>query len=526
MSREFNPRIMPAPRHLPLAMPDQYPYVDGAAVEANQSYKADVCIIGSGAGGGSLAYYLTELGLKVIVLESGPATFTQTYSQEPARAYLQLYQEFGVLTTDLPPFLPIMGAEALGGSTVVNSGLCFRPEAYVMDDWRRQSGVDWFNRATLDPDLEWVENYLMVAPGSEQALGRHNTITRDAAEKLGWRGAVARRNAPGCIGCGVCYYGCPSGGKRSVDTSYLSDAAAMGLQIITRARVETLTRDKTGAVTQISGRFMAVNKEPRALGFTVDAPIYVLAAGAVGTPSMLMRNGFDNEHIGKHWHIHPGAGLSAWFWGEEIRQWDGITQGYYIDEFIGEGILMEVASVPTEAISAAFTAPGPAGLEAMRKLRHMATLGGMIHDKTEGWFKLLPGGAIVRRYQLNDSDIALMQRSVNLMAQLYDSVGANEYQVSINGADAARSVTEVAAQVARANRPEDWVLYCSHPQSTARMNVDAKMGAVGPDFRLHGCPNLYVSDASIFADSLGVNPQITIMALARRCARQIAHGKA
>ncbi len=513
---------MPPKSHPAMATKDMMPYIDGLSAPAGTEFKADIAIVGAGAGGGSLAYHLVEQGFNVVLFDAGPLWATNTFSTDMGKAYARMYADNGMRTTDIPPLMPIFNAEGLGGSTLVNSGLCFRPRPAVLQEWKENAGVDWIDAASMAEHYDWVEDYMMVAPGQEFALGRNNTILREAAAKLGWRAGVAPRNAPTCIGCGACNVGCPSGGKRSVDVSYIRDAALAGLTVVCNARAQTIERAKDGRVTRIKGVFMNSRKRPRPAAFTVEADYFVLAAGALNTPAMLLQNGFDNPKIGRHMHAHPGVGVSAHVYREHINQWDGITQGFYVDEFMEQGVLIETAAVQVAAVSAAFTPVGAAGNAAIRDFKHVTTIGGMIHDTGEGRIRRLWGGRIIRSYDPSRDDIEKLKFTLHRVADLCEAMEADTYHPTMVGVAPFKTRAAYNQAVDSVRSAEQLMLYISHPHGTCRMHVDVKEGVTDQDFRVHGTPNLYIGDASVFCDTLGVNPQITIMALSRKLAQIMA----
>ena len=516
----LKPQQMP-PRSHPATSTVDYPYENGSHLPDGFEANADVVVIGAGPGGAATAYHLVEQGLDVLLLDAGPAFKTSDFSQDLGQAYTQLYAEGGVATTDLPPFIPLFRAEGLGGGTLVNSGLCFEPKPNVLENWMAQSGVRWFDQ--LDEEYAWVKEYMMIGPNDEAVLGRNNTILRDAANAKGWESGVAPRNAPTCIGCGVCNMGCPSGGKRSADVSYVRDATQRGLRVITNARVGKLDIHK-GKVKSVKGQFVDANKRQRDARFTIRSSIVVLAAGALVSPIILAKSGYKNKHLGLHLHGHPGIAINGWHMDEAVNQWDGVTQGFYVDQKSDEGLLIETTSLPAIAMSSAFAPFGKAGHEYMRDYRHMSTIGGMIHDEGEGYVKLGFGGRVTRRYVPAESDFVKFRNGLAHIADLYESIGVTKFQASINGTPIVSNRKELDKIINSLTDLQQILAYISHAHGTCRMDVNEKNGVVGADFKVHGLDNCYISDASVFPATLGVNPQWSIMAFSRKFS-QILSGR-
>lgn len=484
----------------------------------------DVAVVGSGAGGANVALRLTELGAKVLVIEYGGDKKMNDFSQEDAVALPMLYHESGMRLVSGDANFPLLAARTLGGSTVVNSGICFRTPRRILDTFVNEQGIDWAAAHRIDPLYDWVEKYMRVGTHSDAVLGTHNLITRSAFAKMGWHSAVIPRNAPTCIGCGVCNFGCPSGGKYSVDKAQIVDALERGMQVITRARVDRILMSG-GKAIGVEGVLVAEDGHTPRGRFEVRAKAVVAAAGAIDTPLLLQRSGFGGPEvgIGRGLHIHPPVGVFGYFPDRRIEPWKGVTQGIYSNQFMGEGMLLESAASITPAIFFAMgTGTGIDPAEWVLMLPHLALSGLMIHDEGEGTVKNGPFGKAAISYHFRPYDIDRLKRGMLLVAEAYFREGAAAVIPGIKGTPPLKSMAEVRRVMAAVTKPSQMLMYASHPQSTVRIHVDPKRGPVHPDFHLHGIPNVFVADASIFPDCLGVNPQITIMAAARLAGEKVA----
>jgi choline dehydrogenase-like flavoprotein len=126
------------------------------------------------------------------------------------------------------------------------------------------------------------------------------------------------------------------------------------------------------------------------------------------------------------------------------------------------------------------------------------------------------------RYWLQDKDVSHIKRGVDVLAQIFFASGASRVHTPISGYDVLESEADLAA-LRRANiRAWDLDLSAYHPLGTARMGTDPASSVIDADHQLHDCPGLYVVDGAAVPSALGVNPQITIMALATRAAEKIA----
>lgn len=255
----------------------------------------DVVVVGSGAGGANVALRLCELGVgKVLLLEAGGAWQPHEFSSEDAAATPQLWDQFGLRAAAGDTEFPIPGARALGGSTVINSGICFKAPQRVTDPWVADRELEWATQDKLQPAFDWVWETMEVRPTPDPFLGRHNHVSAEAFAGMGWQWDWIPRNTPTCVGCGQCQYGCPSGGKRSVDRAQIPMAIALGLRVLTRARVDKVIVEK-GKAVGVEGMMMATDSWTERGRLEVRAKVVVVAGGAIRTPMLLQASGLGGR---------------------------------------------------------------------------------------------------------------------------------------------------------------------------------------------------------------------------------------
>ena len=196
--------------------------------------ECDVAIVGSGAGGAVTAAILAEAGLEVVVLEAGPYMDRRSYPDEPLAALAALYRDGGLTIAEGRPAIPTPVGRAVGGTTVINSGTCFRAPEDVLAGWASEHGIEW--ASDLDPDYQAAEEMLNVRPVDPERMGRNGQLLREGAEALGVRHAPLHRNAGACHQCSSCPAGCRLDAKRAMHVSYLPRAVAAGARV--RAEVE------------------------------------------------------------------------------------------------------------------------------------------------------------------------------------------------------------------------------------------------------------------------------------------------
>jgi choline dehydrogenase-like flavoprotein len=455
---------------------------------------ADVCVIGAGAGGAVVAAELAEGGADVVVLEQGPHHDPDGFTAQPSQMLARLYRDGAqTLTLGTPPVVLPLGS-GLGGTTLVNSGTCFRTPEHVLERWRQEFGLA-LDSETLDACSARVEAALSVSEVAPELAGANAAVARRGAEALGWSHGYLRRNARGCVGSGVCAFGCPTSAKQHTGITYVPRAERAGASIHTGVTVRKIdVRD---------GRVQGV----RADRLDVRAPRVVVAAGTIHTPLLLAANGLGGHsgQLGRNLSIHPATAAFA-LMDEVVDMARGVPQSFYIDEFAGEGIVFEGVAGPPSYAAMALPLQGERHAAAMRSYRHLAQLGLMVSDSSRGHVRMFAGRPLIR-YELDERDLARFRTGLRHLHELLAAAGAREVYLPLPEG--------VAPERARA---KDLRLFAFHPLGTARADADACRGVVDSDLQLHGVEGLYVADGSVVPSALGVNPQVTIMALATRLA--------
>jgi choline dehydrogenase-like flavoprotein len=249
----------------------------------------------------------------------------------------------------------------------------------------------------------------------------------------------------------------------------------------------------------------------------------ILAGGTISSPLFLMRQGLANSsgQVGRNLTVHPSAVVNALF-DEEIRGFDHIPQGYGSEQFLEEGLLLVAALASHNTIPAMFPLTGQRLMEPLAQLRHVAALGPLVADATrEGRVWREVRGVPLARYTLSPADVALLKRGIELSMQMLIAAGARRLYPGVMGVGAltpnqldAFRKTELSAS--------DFVIASYHPLGTCQMGTDPRTSVVGMDHQAHDVPGLFVVDGSAVRGPLGVNPQLTIMAVAARAADQIS----
>jgi choline dehydrogenase-like flavoprotein len=487
----------------------------GGADAPEYELEAEVVVVGTGAGGAASAYELARRGRAVLMLEEGDYHRRSAFDGRAPNMTKLLYREKGVTIAWGNVGIPVWAGRMVGGTTAINSGTCYRTPGSVFADWQSRFGLSMITESEMSPYYDRVESMLQVAPARAEHLGGVGRVVERGARKLGLlhHGAL-RRNAPECDGQGICCFGCPTGAKRSTDVSYVPAALERGAQLLTAAKVTEVIIER-GVARGVRG----VLRNGRR--FSVKAAAVVVSGGAFMTPMLLQASGVRSKWLGKNLSIHPATKVLALF-EEHVDQSRGIPQGYAIEDFASEGIMLEGGSTPIDVTSVGVPWVGGRFMDLMKQFNQLATFGLMVKDTARGEVRRGPGGKPLITYNMNAHDLGRMQKGVGKLVELFMAAGAKRVFPFAAGAHEISSRAELDAFKRRKLRAGDIETTAFHPLGTCRLGADPRESVVGPDHECHQVGGLYVMDGSAIPSSLGVNPQLTIMAMALRASERLA----
>ena len=494
--------------------------------------EADVCIVGSGAGGSVIAAKLAESGHRVVVLEAGPYRTADDFTQREADAYEMMFQGHGVLTSRDSAFSVLAGQTA-GGSTTINWMTCLEPPRWAREEWDTECGLTGVASPAFDAFIDEIWNRLHVNV-DESTVNPSNDVLRRGSEALGYSLGVdydvIPRNALGCADrCDFCFFGCVYNAKRSALVTYLPDAYRAGARFLFDTKADRVVIE-SGEARGVEATFRSDGRE---FPIHVRARTVVAAGSAIQTPALLLRSGVRSLGVGVGLRLDPTTALFGEF-PHPVRMWSGPMQTIVVRRFQDSddghhGPWLE--SAPGHPGLSALAIPwtsGRAHKDAMRRLHRAASTIVLVRDVAEGRVTIDRRGEPILDYRLSARDRRNLTRGLQEAARIHRAAGAcrigSLHLQECSAGDGSHPVRpgELDAFVERLGRlgiRENGVaLFSAHPMGSARVGLDPKTSAAKPTGESHEVRNLWIGDGSILPTAPGVNPMISIMAVALRTA--------
>lgn len=508
--------------------------VDGSLLEDDVSVDGDVVVIGTGAGGGIAAEILARSGLRVIMVEEGRHLTARDFALEERQSLPELYQEAGGRKTKDKGIVVLQG-RAVGGGTVVNWTASFRTPNPTLEHWRDAHNVVGAGPEDMAPWFARIERHLGIEPWSIEPNANNAALAR-GLKSLGWAPGVMPRNVRDCRDSGLCGFGCPYDAKQSMLVTTIPAALENGAALFSRVRAERLrwNGDKVEYLEAVALDRPGVRPTGRRLRF--KARHYVVAAGGIGTPALLMRSKLPDPHgrLGKRTFLHPTVGSAAAM-AEPVEGWSGAPQSIYSDHFLwpggargAAGYKLEVPPIFPMLMSTAFRFHGARHAEVMaafpRLHAQIALLrDGFHNDSPGGTVGLRDDGSPVLDYPMTPFLWDGVRRAYRSMAEVQFAAGARwvmpfhaEARPYRGWAEATAAIDALPLEILRA------AVFSAHVMGGAAMGDDPKMAVVGSTGRHHQVVNLSVMDGSLFPTSIGANPQVSIYAFAAKLASKLA----
>jgi len=478
--------------------------------------RAEIVVIGSGPGGAITACLLAEAGRDVLLIEEGqflPHTSCAPFSQDEME---QKYRNGGQTVALGRNKIAYVEGRCVGGGSEINSGLYHRTPPDILERWQKEFQVDALSESDLTPHFEACERDLsvsllpMAAPPASLKL-------HEGATRLGWKSLEiprwfryesgsgrreeaqieksAIRNPQSAIDAGK---------RQSMTETYVPRFLRANGRLLPRTRANRLRRNGQGWIVEASSSASTIR---------IAADAVFLCAGAVQTPALLRRSGIT-RNVGNSLQVHPTVKIVARF-PDTVNAADMGVPVHQVKEFAPR--LSFGCSISSPAYLALGLIDHPdAARETAHTWQNMAIYYAMIMSEGRGTVRSLAGfrDPLVR-YTLTESDRRNLADGLKKLAQILFESGAAELYPNVTRGPVLRcngclsKLPEILPDGLAS-------LMTIHLFSSCPMGEDQTKCAADSFGRVHGFKNLFVNDASLLCTAPGVNPQGSIMALARR----------
>jgi choline dehydrogenase-like flavoprotein len=508
--------------------------IDASMFTTDRTIEVDVVIVGTGAGGGIAAEILGKAGLRVLMVEEGPLKTSRDFKMREADAYPQLYQESAARKTK-DKAINILQGRCVGGSTTVNWTSSFRTPPATLQYWGRHMGLADLNAEAMAPWFAMAERRLGIQNWDTKP-NENNDLLRRGGEKLKIPVAAIRRNVRGCWNLGYCGMGCPTNAKQSMLVTTIPAALAGGAGLIHHLRAERLAFSGDRAVALECSSMETGGIRPQVQRVRIEAKHFVLAAGAIGSPALLLRSKAPDPHglLGKRTFLHPTAVCAA-VMDHRVDGYAGAPQSIYSDHFLDSaaidgpmGFKLEAPPLHPVLFSTTLQGFGAAHAELMREFTRAHVLLALLRD---GFHADSPGGMVRLRgdgtpeldYPITDFVWEGVRRSWLTMAEIQFAAGARTVMPVHEQATGYSSWAEARAGIAKLPlSPNLARVVSAHVMGGCGMGGDERSGVTDSFGRYRQLANVTVCDGSLFPTSIGANPQLSIYGLAARNASRLA----
>jgi choline dehydrogenase-like flavoprotein len=488
---------------------------------------ADVCIVGSGAGGAVIAATMSMRGYRVVVLEAGGQYTASDFHQLELWGYKHLWYKGGATPTADGNVLILAGG-SLGGGTEINWMNCVRTPSLVREDWAQQYGLEGVNTAEFDRYIESVERRLQT---NQQTAywNSQNLRMREGCQKLGylskqtfvnWDPKIFQPLMAGYTG-----FGDQTGGKQTARRTFLLDAYQNGTKIIVHCRADRILVEQ-GRAAGVEATYS--DPQGRKAKVIVRAPQVVAACGSLETPALLLRSGIGGPNVGKFFRVQPGGAVYG-VYKEKQKGWWGSPMTTNCEQFTntgdGFGFYMEIPAFGPGFVSSVIPwISGRQHKEMMTKVPYISTFIWFLRDKGYGQITVDKAGNSLPIYQLADeTDQKNFRHAAGEAIRIHEAAGAQEIMVSLahqqliwkRGQNLETYINSVAKQpIINGAQP----MISAHQLCSCRMGKDPATSVADTNGELRDVKGVWIGDGSACPTSLGANPMVTIMALAARTA--------
>jgi choline dehydrogenase-like flavoprotein len=489
--------------------------------------EADVCIVGSGAGGAVIAARMSESGRRVVVLEMGGQYTAADFHQLELWGYSHLWYKGGATPTSDGNVLLLAGG-TLGGGTEINWMNCVRTPRLVRQDWVRQYGLTGVDSPVFDAYMDTVEARIMASTQTAY-YNSQNLRMWEGCKALGYLATQNHVNwdpdrfQP--LLAGYTGIGDQTGAKQTARRTFLRDAYEHGARIMVNCRADTILVEQ-GRAAGVAATWS--DPQGRTAKVTVRAPQVVVACGALESPALLLRSGIGGPAVGQYLHVQPGGAVYGLYQEKQMGWWGSpMTTNceQFTDTGEGYGFYMEIPAFgPGFVASVIPWTSGKQHKQMMTRVPYISTFIWFLRDRGHGRITVDAAGNSVASYQLSDPiDQQNFRHATAEAIRIHDAAGARQIYVSLAHRQLVwtrgESLEDYIATVLKLPLVDGaQPMISAHQLSSCRMGTDPATSVADTDGQLHDVQGVWVGDASACPTALGANPMITIMSLAERTA--------
>lgn len=491
----------------------------------------DFIIVGSGAGGGTVAAELAplaEAGARVLLLDRGPRFTKADNTRREVEMAAKYYVDNGGFQTSTQD-MTLAFVRAVGGATNVYTGVTFDPPQHALDKW----AIPGLDLADLTPRLDKFKQQNNVHLQPPENINTNNRLFAEGCRKLGWSLGQFPLNIRNCAGLNTCNVGCARFAKQGTAQVQIPLAEAAGVEVVSCVRIDRIGGD--ASLRELTGEVVApppgLAASPWPLGpVRLRAKTVILAGGSMATPPLLM-NSFPDwarrwPALGRYFTCHPALTLIA----EHPTRVDGAQghpKSYYCDQFVtSDKFLLETCFYFPFTTSKSLVGFGPEVDALMSKIDHQQQILVLTLDeaKPENRVVVDKNGNPVVHYAIDDTLIDAFVKSIRAGGRIFFAAGAT--RAHLPAAGKFFTYAHEADHLDILIRKEHFKLgqitiQAAHLMGGCRMGNDPQTSVTDAYGRVHDLPGVYVADGSLFPSSVEVNPYLTIMALADRVAEAV-----
>lgn len=495
---------------------------------------AEICVIGSGCGGATVAKKLAEQGHDVAILERGGYYPESTFDQDELNMNAKLSADRSLRTSADGGTLLLCG-QNVGGASVHYWADSYRTPEDRLRLWAERYGVTGHSLAELTPAWDELTQTLNVHPATEEYHNRMNQLLREGAGKLGWEGRPVPQARKGCVKSGHCMQGCLYRAKQSQLVTHIPQAVALGAQVYADVQAEQLVFER-GRVSGLRARVVhRPSNRPSDIALEVRAKAVVLAAGGYNSAPFLMRNGLKERlpMLGRQFGMNPTAIVHG-LYDEDIVLWRNIPAAFGVEHFrlarhdaagryLEGGYLLMANQIQPALLGSTIPLMGEELGEWMLNLKRVGGTIGWIDDPPDelGELKLHRDGSTKVDYPYGPTTQAILRDLIRKQAQVQFAAGAKKLLVAGSQAITLTSPDDLSRIERLAIRAGGLLLAAPHPAGGCVMGRGAKDSVTDSTHRVHGFDNLFVADSSVFPTPPSVDPSFTIMAFSYIAARHV-----